>query len=188
MKKHVGWKIPNTVEDNWQEINIEYLRFVFDQAEKRLSETVKTSDNISSKGYRIVGITVTLLTVISTYLLRQNLNDQEEVIAERSALIAVVIVTVSLFLSVRSIWRYNLEVPGSEPSKTLLDFRVSDYEGENQYKSYLLNEIVAYQDRMTHNFLLNKRRMSYVDYAILLLIALPIGLSAYLAYQMWLGR
>ncbi|HMH34315.1 MAG TPA: hypothetical protein VK543_14855 [Puia sp.] len=167
-KQEVRWKPPLEVSDK---ATIEELKFVFDQATKRVEQTAKEGDDFYQKGIGIISIALPVLSALIGYI-ASNFKFSPQIFGA---------IPVSIIL-----WRVlsklkNIVIPkrylgsGSSPETLVIkDF----YENLEQNKTpewyMLMSEIIMYQDRLDINMLNNKVRKDKLIECYNLLYSIPI--------------
>lgn len=173
-QKHVEWNLSNEIKEKWYEIDIEYLKRVFDQAEKRLQETIKTADSLTDRGYKLSGIAISVATILASYVFSQDWTDCKDRVLEIAAVISLVMSGASIYFIVRLTMATRFHVLGSEPKKTLTINCIS-YEPDEQYRVHLFSEIESLQNRIAFNFIENDRRIKLSTKAIYWLMVIPVS-------------
>jgi len=174
MKHDHNWKVPEFIYSSWKDISLEYLQLVFSQAEKFLVEIDKVGENITEKAFRILGFSVTTLTISLGYLLADS-----KTIAEGLGDMAVITASLSalpILLLIKPIWGYSTYTIGSEPKmlmnseEALTKFKKS----KTQVKNLLFSECVNYQERISYVLEVNTKRVLFVDLATVSLLLIPL--------------
>lgn len=158
-------------EDGLRRVHLVYLDFVFSQAEKRLSEQVRNAEQITTRGYSLLGVEITVSTFVFGFIVN-NFDKAGEVLL-LAGFFAIPLLIGAIYFAVKCIWPYGFDVPGSEPHKVLLGgFVVSD-EAEEQKKALIISEIKNYQERIRNNMPINRRRLRHFTVSLIFLAFIP---------------
>jgi hypothetical protein len=158
------WMLPEYIYDNYPKVSTEYLRMVFDQAEKFLNETVRSGEGTTEKAHKILAISLTILTGSFVYLVGGD--DLTSSIA-LAAMLSIPICLVSISHLIIPLRGYETYVIGSSTAKLLIQKCIEGFPtAEDQTKNLLLSECVNYQERIEYNEKLNRRRSKLVDLSL----------------------
>ena len=61
-------------DNNWKEINNDTLEFLLSQSESKLAHMIEISNQITSKGYQLISLSVTLISIAIGYIIKTNPN------------------------------------------------------------------------------------------------------------------
>ncbi|MEP2508476.1 MAG: hypothetical protein ABJH72_03930 [Reichenbachiella sp.] len=177
MKKHKvdRWDYPEFVIDHWESVGYDLLLLVFQQAEKYLAETVKSGEGITEKAFKVLGFSITILTVSLGYVF---VSENQNELLQLSSVFAILLCILSIVFLIKPIWSYKTYVSGSSPSYLLRNEQlVTGFsESKDQARNLLLSECVEYQERINYNIRTNFSRSKFVHFAIISLILIPFTL------------
>ncbi|MCV9387325.1 hypothetical protein [Reichenbachiella ulvae] len=168
------WRFEKFVEENYKNLDIEFLKFSFDQAEKLLIELDRVSEQITDKAHKILGIAITILIICFGYIFS---NESEEILT-LAAKMSILLSLFSLILLIRPLWSYETHVIGSSPSKIMGVESLLKSKPENQLKNLLYSECQQYQTRITFVSASNNKRHKNVNWAMIFLLLIPLTLIA----------
>ena len=185
-KPDFGYPLPDFIGDRWDEINVGYLSLVFAQAEKRLAETTKTADTITTRAYALLGISVTITTLTLGYLVSHSIADQSDQIFIISCALILMILPAVFWKLLRCILPYQIDVSGSEPKLLFDENFIDGFPEEEQAKNLYLNECKSYQERINHNQHVNRIRMTLFSESLKLIALTPLSfVLAWAALQVY---
>lgn len=153
--------------------SIDHLKFVFSQAEKRLEDSNKAYEYITSKTVTILSVTIAIITALSSYsFLNFDIHGvfSPKVTTAISASIYVFIILISLIRNVKSFEYHPL---GSSPDKLYVEIP-NGATKEQFFSDILYSEIKNYNKRISENYDFNKKRVSRLDSSIMFLIFMPV--------------
>lgn len=164
-----------TIPD-WGKVKKEHVKFIFEQAEKRVDEIIKTCDNLSSRIYTLLTLHSAIWVAICGYVFSNLYKDTvEQKIITVSLVSLVVILVIMIFLFSR-VYPNGYYTSGSQP-KDLFNQKFFDCEDEDDTTiSLYYSELCNYQDRISHNNGLNKKRADCIRAVIITDCVLPIAL------------
>jgi len=165
------WKIPDYFIENFNELNLDYLKFVFEQSEKKLIELIKTGEYITKKAHSILVVSVTVFTLcLGSFF---TLHFEETFI--NVALITISTLSfISVVLLIKPLISYDTFVTGSDPSSLFKEKLLTNFSSDvNRIKNLYLNESVEYQTRIDFNRAINRKRTRYVDWSMFILLGSP---------------
>jgi hypothetical protein len=170
------FKVSDDFLNHWSNASKDLWIKFFEQSEKRLDETIKSADTITTRAYSLLALGSTIFGLILSYWVSHSvLNDSDSVLVFGSFLI-LMLFGIALYKLVRCIAPYRFEVKGSEPSKILKDGFIKEVKADIQLKNFLFSECESYQNRITHNHGVNKERMALLYEAILIMALSPLSL------------
>lgn len=172
--KREKWELPKYFYDNFEKVGIEYIKVVLDQANKKLAEAVKIGEQTTDKGFKLLTITLTLLTALLIYAV--NPKDGQEVY-HLAAILSIVLCTLSVSFLTFGVMSYDTYVVGSSPKDLLRENNVRDFDHPTSAINLILSESVNAQERIEHNLRINRKRSRYINYAIYLLVMIPFTLA-----------
>jgi hypothetical protein len=153
--------------------SIEYLKFVFYQAEKKLEDSNKSYEYTTSKTVTILSVTITIVTALSSYSFI-NL-DIHGVFSPKlaAAIFTNAYVFLILLSLIRNVKSFEYHPLGSSPDKLYVE-KPNNATQEHFFSDILDSEIRNYNRRISENYELNKKRVSRLDSAICFLVFMPI--------------
>jgi hypothetical protein len=147
------------------------LRFIFQQAEKRVKETADDGDKIYNKSITLVSICLTLLTALCGFIFN---NFAISPLIAGAVLVALVLLNVSVILK-KNIYPVKYRSIGSHPKDLLTDGYYENLEKNRKPEWYLLySEIMAYEERLHDNMANNNVRNERLKSAYKWLYRMPI--------------
>lgn len=163
--------------NDWSKVTIEHAKFIFSQAEKRVDESVKTADLISSKLYNLLTLNAALFVGIGGYI---SSNVYKEGVSREIFSMAVIaaiyllLIIIYIFLHIKPKGFYT---SGSQPKDLFVQefFEVEDADISTMY--FYAQEAKNYQERISHNATINTSRAKSISIAIVAMILLPILLT-----------
>jgi hypothetical protein len=165
------WTIPDYFISNFNELSIDYLKFVFEQSEKKLIELVKAGEDLTKKAHSILAIAITVFTLSLGSFFTLHLEDS----FIKVALITISALSfISVALLIKPLISYSTYVTGSDPSSLLLEKNLTNFSNDLfRIKNMYLNETVEYQKRIDYNRKINIERANFVDRAMFTLMLSP---------------
>lgn len=170
-------------DKNWKEINNDTLEFLLSQSESKLVRTIDISNQITSKGYQLISLSVALISIAIGYVIKtnpnwNNIDDQFLYFS----IITILCLSISIIYLFKIIFPRKIILPGSEPKHLLLPKQISKYKSEKlQVKYFKLNELENNQFRIEYNRGINNKRIEYLKKVLISIIAAPtIALVIYL--------
>lgn len=145
---------------------------MFVQSEKRLDETIKSSESITSRAYKILPIGLTMMVVSSGYIFKE----KESQILFLAALFTLSWSMISMFLIIRAIWPYAIHVLGSPPKQIFDEEFVDGFKKDQQFKVLILIQSEDFQERIDFNDSSNKKRRELVNRSIIWLSLIPLSI------------
>jgi len=165
------WELPKYFKNNFSDVSLGFLKFVFSQSEKKLNELVKAGEDITKKAHTILGISVTIFTLSLGGLFGFELKDpfiQVFLISISS------IAFVSIALLIKPLLSYGAHLLGSDPSDLFKEELIANFTTDlSKEKNLYMNESVNYQGRINYNRKMNLERTKYVDLSMYLLVGSP---------------
>lgn len=151
----------------------DHLKFVFYQAEKRLEDSNKSYEYITTKTVTILSVTIAILTALSSYSFL-NL-DIHGVFSPKvtTAVLASIYVFVILLSLARNVKSFEYHPLGSSPDKLYVEIP-NGATKEQFFSDILYSEIKNYNKRIAENYDFNTKRVSRLDSAISLLVFMPV--------------
>jgi hypothetical protein len=166
------WKLPEYFNERFNRIGSDYLQFVFEQAEKKLIETVRTGEAITERTYRMTGITLFILTGLLINFLSSEDKLSEFYLATCLS-IPLCLGSIILLLS-KPLHGSLTHGSGSSPASLLKKELVEDFGDEDQRKRLLLRECIGYQEKIDHHKKLNRQRTANMNIAVYTLAFIPV--------------
>lgn len=151
--------LPDFLTERWDEVTPGFVLLVFTQAEKRLNESTKTADSITNRAYALLGICVTILTLILSYLVTHTMSNEPDRIFILAAVMVLAVLVFVFWKLFQCILPYQIDVAGSEPKFLLNEGFIDGFQEEEQVKTLYLSECKSYQERINNNHRINRTRM-----------------------------
>src|SRR5687768_2533777 len=63
--------------DNWQEIDIDLLRLFFQQSERRLEETIKTAEGLTTRAHILLSVALPIFTFSLGYVVSNDIRNED---------------------------------------------------------------------------------------------------------------
>lgn len=178
MKKRMDWHADS---ENKTAASLPEAKFIYDEAEKKLKETISSGDLIVGRATTLITLAVGLIVgllgfVISRYTTTKSIDE----LCISSALVTIYIFSVLLYI-IPNIKGNKYAVIGASP-RTLFakDFYTNKDadQSENRQKMLLWAQIENYQDSIDKNSQANAVRWKRLNKSIMFLILAPIILLA----------
>lgn len=160
-------------------VPLDTLKFIFGQAEKFLISTVETGSTLNTRALNLLQILIPLLAGLLGYIATL-INKKPYPITFEISLFFSVVLFISIGLAGLMYWLRSEYDAGSEPSK-LSNKELLNYDIEIE-KTFIINEIENYQNRINFNLAQNKKRVIWFMMAISNLILGLLIVMAYLIY------
>lgn len=165
---------------DWENVNLDAYKFIFDQGEKRLSQILDESEKITSKAYTLIGIVIPILSLAIGYLI-----ERHEVIYKPLLYIlsgVIIIISLCLILLWILIRRRNIWYLGTEPQliATSAYLESVDLQDEETVKCLYLDGLTHIQAKITSNKEVNRKRITIFSTCLSLILVsfIVIVLSA----------
>lgn len=172
VRKELEWQIS---EVNKAAIDKDSAKFIFEQAEKQLKQSIEISTTIVTRTTILLSVTVGILSSILAYafkrLFETNVHD---ILFQTSALTSLylLILVAYIVINIKGVPYKDL---GSIPKALLHDhFFSSNLTAENRITYYYISEAENYQERIDTNILINTIRWRKFHQAIYAIYFLPI--------------
>ncbi len=163
--------------------SIDHLKFVFNQADKRLDDSHKTFDATTTKTITLITLAVALLSGMAAYFFANN--DFSGSFSPKLGTVLILCAYTYYILAVliRNILPHNYQPSGSLPSLLLTKSPFDEQTKENEelhLKDVYYSELLNYDFRIKHNFSINAPRLKRIGLAIWLFAGFPLlGLLLY---------
>ncbi len=179
------WKIDPTIDVN--RINLEDLKLIFSQAEKRLDDTVKTGESIASKTMTMIGLMTGVLIALCGYII-SNWSDDDPLSSKAWLAILASVYILALFIyMLRNVLPNRYFVLGSEPNELMIPPFFAAGVPEDKITVFLyMSEIENYDLRIEKNRVINDRRWKLYRYSVIWFLILPIFMGTGYAIMQWL--
>jgi hypothetical protein len=119
---------------NWDKLTEATARFILEQAEKNLSETINAADIVTNRAAYILQFCLVLLIGLTGYLT----SDHTNTLGIKLSVISIVFLMVVSILSFRVYRLYNVKPHGNKPSYMISDEKTDD---KRQLLIYIFNAI-----------------------------------------------
>lgn len=164
---------------NWKKIDVEIAKFYLSTAERRLEEQIKTSESITSRTDKLLGISISLTTILAGYIFSLLTGNESWIwnYYTISSILALIVLILSLLFLVKNLFPFEIRIPGEDPRNIVTSLFIdSDYDSKEIYQNLVLNQLNNYQLRIDKNKEVNTKRMINNTLALRSLILLPITL------------
>jgi len=172
---------------SWENIKMETAKFYFDEAEKRLKETIVTAKNITDSTHKIVTILIPMFLLIFGYIIitLSNVSNAESKINFPLLLTSVSICLIlirALYLSVQILNPRTTMTIGIMPKKLIIPAPINRHgKTDIQLLDILLGACENFQERIDINIDSNKRRTD-MQHQIYRLISIFIPLISVIVF------
>ncbi|WP_040006186.1 hypothetical protein [Fibrisoma limi] len=168
--------------ENLKNVDLDDLKFIFAQAEKRLDDTIKNFDVTTSKSISFITLTATLLTALTAYLFVNF--DPKGVFDPKLCTVGVccIYAAVILFRFIDIVLPKSYDPMGSFPQDLLVDhmFTDEDADAKATLQNLYLNEIENYNCRIIRNRTVNAQRLKIFNDSAERICYLPlVGIAVY---------
>ncbi len=171
------------VADSWQTdidddfpFEINALKFVFSQAEKKLEDSNKVFDATSAKSVSLIALASGIFIAQATYFFLNNYIGKDAELDPKLFTVFVSAMFVLLILSylLNNLIPVNYHTVGSSPKRLFnKSFFNEQFAGKSENFLYA-NEIETYEIKIDYNFKLNSIRLQRVRFGIRALLFLPV--------------
>lgn len=172
MEEEAKW--PN--KKNYDKLDLEQAKFIFDQAEKYLKEVADSSQIIVNRTITLATITVGLMIALLGYSF--NRVKSVECLYEAEFLAGMLATTHLFFLCrkiIENIQAKEYGVPGAEPQKLFVDeFFKDEVEKEKRIIHFYVNEIENTQEKINMNKKTNNERWALFHRSLHNLLYTPL--------------
>lgn len=173
----------NTTVPSWQgkvqnkeKLTQDDAKFLFDQAEKFLKDTVETSNIIVSRTNTLITIIAGSLVAFMTYIISR-LSDYKIDSQLITATTSTIYLYILIFYSFENTKPKTYLIPGSLPQDLFVDqFFVEGIEDKKRIIHFYISEIENYQFKIEKNAELNKLRWNRYENILKAILFLPIVL------------
>jgi predicted PurR-regulated permease PerM len=173
--------------DNVQNVALDDLKFIFNQAEKLLDDSIKNFDATTSKSISLITLSATLLTALAAYFF-VNLDPHGNFSPKLATVMTCCIYTTAVLIQfIYIVLPKSYNPVGSFPQDLYKDHMFSDEiknrkRDTNSTTLYLyLNEFENYNCRIVQNNRLNESRLKTFNRAAIMICSMPlVGLLVYL--------
>jgi hypothetical protein len=149
---------------SWRNITKETAKFYFDEAEKRLQETIVTSKNISDSTHKIITVLISMFILIfgfiTTNILKPPSTDTTINFPLLFTSISVCLILIrALYLAIQILQPRSIMTTGIMPKKLINPSPIDKHgKTELQFIDILLSACENYQVRIDLNIASNKQR------------------------------
>ncbi len=172
-KKKIEIKSINFSVTNPDGMEIEELRFILQQAERVLDESVKSFEYSANKTMTLLATTLTLLIGLSSYLFTEFYKLKEIDILLSSISFSILYLYYIVYILSKNLKAVNVQVSGTKPD-ILVNTVFYKKEVPSTEKEMYYSVIEAYANRIESNDNLNNERVFRNDLSIKLLTFLPL--------------
>lgn len=165
------WK---TDIEKFENLTLEDVKFLFSQAEKKLDDTIKVSEAITTRSYTIITLLVGILTATTGILLKSLIENGVRYYQSILLMAAIVYLISCLLLLIWNISATKYWTLGSEPKYLSRNIFFTDEIAKELRTIYLyMNEIEFYQERIEINLEKNHTRFIILRNVIRAMFILP---------------
>lgn len=167
--------MPNWEIKDWNRMQPEVAKFILDQSEKKLIETVETAERHTQRALNVLTVCLPATLIVASYILETD---------ERSSMygMAIIVLTtlvVIAWLSIKVYRIYEIHTVGNNPKKLI---REDDNVADDELQ-FVVETIESIERRITFNVEKNRERGRYMLWVFNCLI---IGSGAIIAYAIFL--
>lgn len=173
---------PNTETIRWvakienkRKITTDDAKFIFDQAEKQLKDSIDTSQLIINRTNIFIAVLTTgLIGLVGFSIGRVDTKHCIDSLSLTGFGGSIYIFCSLIYIS-KNIRSINYKIPGSEPKALFVDnFFTATKPDTDRLKFFYLSEIEDYQSRITQNKTINKNRWEIYDNTVWLTLFIPV--------------
>ncbi len=161
--------------ENKRKVTKEDVKFIFDQAEKQLKDSIDTSQLIITRTNTFIAVLTTgLITLVGFAIGRIDTKSYIDTLSITSIGGSIYIFCSLLYIS-KNIRSVNYKILGSEPKALFVDSFFTDTKPSDERIKFLyLSEIEDYQNRIDQNKGVNEKRWKIYDNTVWLTLFIPI--------------
>ncbi|MGN6212034.1 hypothetical protein [Parafilimonas sp.] len=150
------------------------MKFIFGQSEKKLDDTIKVSDLITSRTNNLITIISAIIIALSAYIIQQwQTGDINNKIW--SAIAGFVYLISLIVYIIRNILPNNYYVPGLYPKDVVIDkYYKTKFPKDVSLIFVIMNEIENYEFRISSNEKLNDDRWAKYICSVIALLLMPL--------------
>ena len=179
------WKIDPAIDVN--RVSLEDVKFIFNQAEKRLDDTVKTGESIASKTMSMITVMAGVLIALSGYTISNWKGFLSATDKDLAAIIGSLYILGLFFYMLTNVLPNNYFVLGSEPDLLMVPQYFDAALPQEMTTIFIyMSEIENYNDRIDKNLEVNARRWRKYRISVVLFLLLPVVLGIVFILQEWL--
>jgi len=158
----------------FENITVEDVKFLFSQAEKKLDDTIKVSEAITTRSYTIITLLVGILSATTAILLKSLIDNGVKNYQSVLIITAIVYLIICLLFLIWNISATKYWTLGSEPQYLCRNIFFTDEIPKELRTVYLyMNEIEFYQERIEINLEKNRTRFVMLRNVIRAMFSLP---------------
>lgn len=166
--------------EKWEEINPESAKFILEQGEKFLGQTLEIGEKISSRAFSLILILITLVSALTGYSINKYLTENVLsglIIVNTLYILILIVILYFLFMIIFPRLTY---VSGRKPSDIAIPDFLENEKPESNVKhlALVLNEIENCQFKIDANEKQNEERITQLKRCI---TALCISFLIYMA-------
>jgi hypothetical protein len=183
----MAWTIDQSI--NVDRLSMDELKLIFNQAEKRLDETVKRGESIASKTMSMITLMAGLLIALSGYIISIWKGFPALTNKDWVGIVGCLYLLGLLIYVINNVMTHKYLVVGSQPE----DLINSTYSGEDISGSKILllmyiNEIENYNWRIDYNTTLNRRCWRRYLISVRVFLLFPLVLALLYGVLEWIFR
>jgi hypothetical protein len=159
--------------EKWDQIDSKTAALMLSQCETKLKETAETAKTISAKSEKLISIFIPIATVLVVYIITGNHNSM---LLYLSACISLIPCCFGIFLCLRNMLKYTVNVPGVMPSEIFKSELIeNDLNHDQKYLSVVYGLAENFQSGIKENIINNSNRIKNNDYSIYCIISLILS-------------
>jgi hypothetical protein len=181
------WTINQSIKID--QLSLDELKLIFNQAEKRLDETMKRGESIASKTMSIVTLMAGLLVALSGYIISIWKGFSALTTKDWVGITGCLYLLGLLIYVINNVMTHKYIAAGSRPEKLISStYSDEDIPGSKMLLLMYVNEIEDYNRRIANNTILNRRGWRRYRRSVRLFLLFPLVLSLLYAVLEWIRR
>ena len=181
------WKIDPAIDIN--RVSLEDVKFIFNQAEKRLDDTVKTGESIASKTMSMITLMVGVLVALCGFMISDWKNLLSATHKDYAAVIGSLYILGLYIYMIKNVLPSRYFVLGSEPEELMIPQFFDGMVQQDKITILIyMSEIENYNLRIEQNLEINTKRLTRYRFSIILFLLLPVVLGITYVLFEWLAK
>lgn len=183
----MAWTIDQSI--NIDRLSMDELKLIFNQAEKRLDDTIKQGESIASKTMSMITLMAGLLIALSGYIISIWKGFSALTTKDWVGIVGCLYLLGLLIYAINNIMTYHYSIAGSPPEE-LMNSAYADKDIPRSKMLLLLymDEIESYNLRIAINTTLNRRRWRRYRISVRLFLFFPLVLALLYEALEWIRR
>jgi hypothetical protein len=150
-------------------------KFIFEQAEKQLKETLDASQSLVARTTTLITLLAGVMVALIAFSVKQLENKVEFSPILTTALISVIYLLIQSYILALNIKGIDYHVLGIEPKKIFVnEFFVESIEKNSRIIRFYVSEIEAYQLKIDVNKAINKKRWKTFNRGLMRVVYTPL--------------